>query len=42
VNALQGLDDGKEREDKEDQSGPVNELGAGLVDDYFVSRATDD
>ena len=36
-NALERLNDRKEGKDEEDQSTPVDELGAGLVDDCFVS-----
>lgn len=32
--SLQRLDDGKEGEDEEGESAPVDKLGAGLVDDY--------
>ena len=34
LNPLERLEDGKEGEDEEDKGGPVDELGARLVDDW--------
>ena len=34
LNPLERLEDGKEGEDEEDKGGPVDELGARLVNDW--------